>query len=170
MAGQDAFLRAYRRFSDQNRGALLRFVGWRSRSAQRAIHSILREGSWEARDRTQHRDAIRIMQHSSLLLANVTDEKCAHWIPGKLYEYLAAGRPILFVGPKEGNAAEIINRTRTGKAVGFDEDSILRSLEEFYHLWRNGYSGWNPDKESISAFDRKRQAGTLAGIFNNLTS
>jgi len=38
-------------------------------------------------------------------------------LPGKLYDVMAAGKPVLLLGPPEGEAADMVNRHRLGWAV-----------------------------------------------------
>jgi len=38
-------------------------------------------------------------------------------LPGKFFEYLASGKPILGIGPVNGDAAEILNQTKAGVIV-----------------------------------------------------
>lgn len=50
-------------------------------------------------------------------------------VPGKLYEYLAAGRPILALAEPDGETAAVLRRTRAGVvAPPSDEDGILHAL------------------------------------------
>ena len=51
-------------------------------------------------------------------------------LSGKVFEYLAAGRPILAVVPPDGAAAELIRETRAGTVVApNDVDGIRTALE-----------------------------------------
>lgn len=170
MADSGVFFRAYRRFSDQHNNTILRLVGWHSRAVHRSALSILKIGSWEHVERVGHLRAIREMRNSSALLANLPGESCDHWVPGKLYEYFAAGRPILLVGPVKGMAADLIRGTRTGKVAGFDEEEILQALETLYSHWNCGPSAWNPDLTAIAQFDRRAQTKRLAHLFSEICS
>ena len=161
------FFRAYRRFCDEQVDTTLRLVGWHSRSVQKAAEAILKNGSWEWIDRVDHREALRAMKKSTVLLANLANEKCSQ-VPGKLYEYLASWKPILLIGPKDGMAADIIRRTRTGKVAGYDEEEIYSALEELYQQWRSGQPTWDPDAAEISRFDRRVQAAQLARLFDEV--
>ena len=89
-------------------------------------------------------------------------------MPGKLYEYLSANKPILFIGPQDGDAANVIRTTRSGRITHYDEQSIYEALEHFYLAWKEGASVHNVDLETVSKFDRRLQSGKLAWIFNKL--
>lgn len=49
-------------------------------------------------------------------------------ISGKLFEYLAVERPIICIGPKEGEASIIIERSSAGEVIDFGDKKALRSL------------------------------------------
>ena len=46
-------------------------------------------------------------------------------VSGKVYEYLAAGRPILAAVPPGGVAADLIRRTGSGEVVDGDDRAQL---------------------------------------------
>ena len=45
---------------------------------------------------------------------------------GKLFEYLAAGRPILGTGPVDGDAAHILRECHAGEMIGFNDKAGLK--------------------------------------------
>ena len=67
--------------------------------------------------------------HVLLLLLN-QQENARGRIPGKLFEYLAAGRPILNVGPRESDVAGILEETGRGKTFAYD--TAPASSAQFY--------------------------------------
>ena len=59
--------------------------------------------------------------------------------PGKLFEYLAMKRPILCIGPEEGDAATILSKTNTGvTAAPSNTKSIKASILTLYKSWKEG--------------------------------
>jgi len=60
-------------------------------------------------------------------------------LSGKVFEYLAAGRPILAVVPPDGAAAELIRETRAGMVVAPDDiEGIRVALEVLHARFRDG--------------------------------
>jgi glycosyltransferase involved in cell wall biosynthesis len=167
MPDTGAFFRAYRRFYDDHPDAYLRFLGPRLRGVRDAFDRVLTPGSWEARQRIEHSEAVRIMQRSAVLLANLPLVTDVHWIPGKLYEYLAARRPILFIGPTLGDAATILQRAGTGLIVANEETAILTALRSLYADWQAGHQ-LDPDLEVVHEYDRRRQTQVLAEVFEQV--
>lgn len=170
MPDSGVFFRAYRRLSDAHRDTHLSMLGWYSRTTRQAAQTTLKSEMYEIRPRVDHDHAIQIMKQSAILLVNLPNGAATHWVPGKLYEYVAAGRPVLFVGPPGGEAADIVRRTGSGLVSDFDEDSIFVALEKQYQSWRHGYAGWAPVTAEINHFNRRCQAQRLAEIFGSLTA
>jgi glycosyltransferase involved in cell wall biosynthesis len=74
-----------------------------------------------------HKEAVQKQRQSQvLLLLEIDSELTQGIIPGKLFEYLASGRPILGIGPKHWEAGVIIEKTETGKAFDHTEEAALK--------------------------------------------
>ncbi len=168
MRNSEVFFEACRNFIQLHGNIFLRFWGWQPREVRRAARKILPRDTWEIRERIEHHQVVREMQKSAVLLLNLPNEDCRHWVPGKLYEYLAADRPILLIGPEAGNAAQILRETETGQAVGENKEKILALLESLYQSFRQGDPSWNPDRNAIYRYDRRMQARELGEIFAGL--
>jgi glycosyltransferase involved in cell wall biosynthesis len=70
----------------------------------------------------KHAEALRMQNQSQVLLLvinNTWNNKSI--LTGKIFEYLASNRPILCIGPKDGDAAEIIKNAGSGVMVDYDE-------------------------------------------------
>ena len=60
-------------------------------------------------------------------------------LSGKVFEYIAVGRPILAVVPPDGAAAELIRETGAGVVAAPDDAAAIRgALEELHARWRDG--------------------------------
>ena len=91
----------------------------------------------------------------------------------KLYEYLAARRPILALVPPDGTAAEIVRATGMGIVAPPDDAAAIRAaLDELVRLWRANPRGW-PElsdewKERLSRAARARDLhAVLANLGDN---
>lgn len=101
-----------------------------------------------------------------LLLLNNTDISKGH-IPGKLFEYLAAGRPILAIGPEDGDVAEILNLTKMGEICSSDKMFLKSTLLTFYNRYeRNDYYLQNDD---VYRFTRKKLSENLTFILDEIS-
>ena len=74
-----------------------------------------------------------------LLLIPEADGRGRGVLSGKVFEYVAVGRPILAVVPPDGAAAELIRETGTGVVAPPDDAPAIRAaLEDLHARWRDG--------------------------------
>lgn len=86
-------------------------------------------------------------------------------LPAKLYDYLAAKRPILALSDND-ELAEIIHTTGSGLVANYhDPDDAMRKLERLY-LDRN--LSWRFNETGIINYSVDKQAGKFSGIFNEI--
>ena len=84
-----------------------------------------------------HTEAIKQQRKSQvLLLIEIDSPETKSIIPGKLFEYMVSERPIIAIGPKDSDFAEIITSTNTGIFFTYHEKERLKktivSYFEFY--------------------------------------
>lgn len=91
-------------------------------------------------------------------------------VPGKLYEYLAARRPMLAI-THPGPAARWIERAGAGWVVQPDSsESLHATLDRIWAAWKNNALSCESDLEWIEAqFSRARQSAALARILDTLS-
>lgn len=71
-----------------------------------------------------------------LLLLEINQEKTKGIIPGKLFEYMESKRPILAMGYKKWDAAEIVEETKTGVVAQSDSvTDIKEKIKELYGMF-----------------------------------
>lgn len=97
-----------------------------------------------------HKELIKQYGESSVLLLILTGYKDAEgYMPGKLFEYLATGLPVLATGPENGDAAALLKECNGGIMIdGSNETRIIGTLKMYYERWRNDtlQSGTTPGK------------------------
>lgn len=118
-----------------------------------------------------HREVVQLQQSADVLLyLGYSPEACSSVVPGKLYEYLAARRPLLAL-THPGPSAQRIERARAGWVVDPESEEMLhRTLDEIRQRWREGTLTCEGDLGWIERhFSRKRQSEQLAAILNELS-
>ena len=109
-----------------------------------------------------HNDVINEQKKSRVLLLMVNNTPNSRGIiTGKVFEYMASNRPILVIGPEDGDLANIIRQTNTGFVTGFDneiklEESILKLFKNKENFDSNLkiYSRENLTKKLSSILDK----------------
>jgi len=75
-----------------------------------------------------HKDISKYQASSQILLLSINEVPSAKGIiTGKIFEYLQAKRPILAIGPEDGDAAMILKNTNAGTIVGFKNKTALKA-------------------------------------------
>jgi glycosyltransferase involved in cell wall biosynthesis len=90
-------------------------------------------------------------------------------VPGKFYEYLPTGNPIIGVGPKGGDADALFSETGAGQMFDYhDKEGIKQFLIDQYRLWKEGALGTGP--RAFPKYDRERLTESLSRVLNALVS
>lgn len=119
-------------------------------------------------DYLSHSEAIAKQQSSQVLLLLINNSGNAKGIlTGKFYEYLAAQRPILAIGPTDGDAAQVLSETGAGKMVGFEDNQATKqAILEYYNRYEE--NSLKVETTSVERFSRRSLTGELAKLLNNL--
>ena len=119
-------------------------------------------------DYLSHSEAIAKQQSSQILMLLINNSGNAKGIlTGKFYEYLAAKRPILAVGPTDGDAANVLNQTGAGKMVDFDdEEATKEAILDYYARFKAG--SLKVESTSVERFSRRSLTAELANLLNTL--
>ena len=117
-----------------------------------------------------HADAVALMRSAALLLLTIE----AAWsyadavVPGKTYEYLASGRPVLGLGPP-GEAADILTSTGAGRMLDPNDGPAVRAaLAAHVEAWAAGAPVAGAPPSALAPYDRRAQAGELAHLLRAL--
>lgn len=114
-----------------------------------------------------HNEAIILQRKSQiLLLLEINHIKTQGIIPGKLFEYMVSGRPILAMGYKDWDAGNIIRQTNTGKVLLYDDYQMIKDcILEYYHLYKQQKLQSYP--LGLAMYHRKNLTQKLAEIIRN---
>ncbi len=83
-------------------------------------------------------------------------------VPGKAYECLGSGRPVLAMGPA-GDMFDFVKESRSGAVVrGDDVAGAALALEEFYRVKQGGGPKVQQDREVVGQFERRELSRRLA--------
>jgi len=146
----------------------IQLVGKVDFSVLEAIREVGLEQHLVKIDYLTHSEAIKKQQSSQVLLLLINNSGNAKGIlTGKFYEYLAAKRPILGVGPTDGDAAEVLQDTGGGVMVDFDDDIATKKyLLGFYSQYKS--NSLSVQSGSVARYSRRSLTGQLASILNSL--
>jgi glycosyltransferase involved in cell wall biosynthesis len=122
---------------------------------------------------TTRRHALELQRNSEALLLLIPDAggRGRGVLSGKVFEYLAAERPILAAVPPDGAAAELLQESGAGVVVAPDDEeaigAVLAQLESRYRAGTLDGTALSPElKERLS---RRARAEELAELLRSLT-
>ena len=118
----------------------LKFVGTLSEEVKKSLDNYGLLDNSEFVGYVSHSEAVKLQKQSQLLLLVEIDSiETKAIIPGKLFEYLAAKRPILAFGPSGSDIEGIIEETKAGKFFSYGDEELLRSqILHYYDEFKNG--------------------------------
>lgn len=117
-----------------------------------------------------HGSAVDLMRTADLLFLPMHELEGARAtiVPGKTYEYLAAGVPILAAVP-DGDIRTILGADeRTAFCRPRDTDGLARAVERAFDTWSEAGAPPTAATASIERYSYPRLAGDLAGLFDRL--
>ena len=116
-----------------------------------------------------HNKAVMQQRKASVLILPIREEpETKAILPGKLFEYLAARRPVLGVGTGEGAMAEVLKETGAGQIFDWDDRAGISDYVE--RLWSAFGSGEVMTATAdIEKYSRRMTTRKMVEIFEQVT-
>jgi glycosyltransferase involved in cell wall biosynthesis len=118
------------------------------------------------------RQALALQRDSDALLLLIPDAggRGRGVLSGKVFEYLAAERPILAAVPPDGAAAALMHETGAGVVAAPDDvPALTRALTELYDRWRAGtLNGTALSREDRERLGRGARIEELADLLRSV--
>jgi glycosyltransferase involved in cell wall biosynthesis len=118
------------------------------------------------------RRSLELQRDSDVLLLLIPDAggRGKGVLSGKVFEYLAAERPILAVVPPEGAAADLIRKTGAGVVVAPDDvEGMTAALRDLHAQWKAGSLEGAPlSEEWRDKVSRRTRVEELAQLLEGL--
>jgi glycosyltransferase involved in cell wall biosynthesis len=147
----DGFLDALKIFKEEGNEFMFRFIGTVSKNQRDLIQSKTGNSILEFIPYVDHSEAIKYMLQTTVLLLIIPDHQSNKSIlTGKLFEYIASGKPIICLGPLDGDAAVIINSISHGKTFSYSDS---KEISRYLSMLISGNS--ITDKTSPESFSRR---------------
>jgi len=116
-----------------------------------------------------HEEGIRLMQRSQVLLLLVNNSPNASGIlTGKVFEYLAAKRPILAIAPSGGDLDNLLTATGSGMVASFANSKAIKdSVQLLWYQYKLSLT--DQTTGNIDEYSRENLTKRLAQLISNLT-
>jgi glycosyltransferase involved in cell wall biosynthesis len=148
----------YTLIGEHNFSIQFQFVG----NSSKWVRGFLQNGSYSTDfdkyfsliDYVPHQQIPEYLLGSNLLFLQLPSNAKAI-LPGKIFEYIRSGVPILAEVPKEGETAKLVKTSCTGKVVQTgDVAGIINVLHRFYDDWSKDRNNFSPNKIEIKKYRR----------------
>ena len=121
-----------------------------------------------------HTVAVREQKNAAMLILPLRKEpEYKATLPGKLFEYLAARKPVLGIGQTDGAMARILNETGAGVVFNWDDKT---SIAAYINLcWRNFNDPTHEDispegtSDRIAAYSRRNTTKRMAALLESVS-
>ena len=148
------FWETVKREIDKGRKLKLKFIGTVAPEIKQSIANSGLNEYTKYRGFLPYKEMLQEMLDANYLLVCATEPR---HVPGKLFEYLRAEKPIIAFGNDNSEIKDILNKANAGIMFRYDEDG-----REFFNI----YSNFKTDKEFIKQFERKHIAESVSKILN----
>lgn len=156
----NGFLEALSMFIEKNINFTLRFIGAVSSKQKALILEKIGLRNVEFMPYVDHHTSIRYLLDSTVLLLIIPDHKTNRSIiTGKLFEYLFSFKPVICLGPPDGDAAQILEETGHGRTFHYDDTEGIKEFVEFL-LTRPEIH----EKTSVEVYARENLARKVASL------
>lgn len=146
----------------------IRNIGKMDISARESINKYKLTSYLKNQNYLPHNKVIQEQSRAGLLLLLINNTPNAKLIlTGKIFEYLAAKRPIICIGPTDGDAALVIRESGCGSVFGFEEVNLLKKeILRSYKLFIKGTLV--VDGKNVEQFERRNLTGKMAAMLDTI--
>ena len=117
----------------------------------------------------EHRISIKYLINSDILLFFMNTKPGSNRIlTGKIFEYLAARKPIIAL-VSDGEITRLIKEANAGVIVEPEDISAIKSsILSMYSSYKDGSLVFNGDDNMINGYERKKLTMQLAQVFDEI--
>ena len=151
-----------------SKNLLIKLVGTVSEDVLKSLAVFGLTENYKTLGYVSHQEAIQI-QHDAqvLLLVEMDSPETKSIIPGKLFEYVAANRPILAIGPEGSDVEAIIKETNTGVYFKYtDKEKLKQQVQLYYEAYLK--VNLNVNSKNIEKYSRSALTKSLSTILLNI--
>jgi glycosyltransferase involved in cell wall biosynthesis len=115
-----------------------------------------------------HKKCIEYLRYSTIALV-IPSADLAMCIPGKIYEYVGAGKSILALTKDDCAVTDLITQYNMGIIVSPDDtESIKKAILWYYKEFKKGELNFQPSEDVIKQYDRRYLTFKLSQVLDQL--
>ncbi len=147
----------------------IKLIGQVDASIIKSIENLDLNSYLQKIDFLPHKNGLMELNSSSILLLPINLKAHSEGIiPGKVYEYLATGKPILAIGSKDSDIKYIIENSKNAILLDYQDSAEMKSFiwNEFINFKSNSATN---KTEANNQYSRKELANRYKQLVKNLT-
>ena len=151
-----------------SKALLIKLVGTVSEDVLKSIEAVGLTANYKTLGYVSHQEAIQI-QHDAqvLLLVEMDSPETKSIIPGKLFEYVAANRPILALGPDGSDVEGILKETNSGNYFKYtDKEKLKKQLQLYYEAYLK--ANLHVNSQNTEKYSRRELTKSLSCVLLNI--
>lgn len=141
---------------DAGKKIRIRFVGTVGPGIKKAITDAGLDSVTEYKGFLPYKEMLTELRNATCLLVCATERR---HVPGKLFEYLRIGKPIIAFGDDNNEVGDIIKKANAGMLFKYSDDAA-----EFFKK----INTFNTDLSAVQKFNRENISAELVKILNRL--
>lgn len=143
-------------------------IGKAAKEVEESVTKFQLQGVVHFMDYVPYQEVQKYQRSAQVLFLVVNNVPAAKGIlTGKIFEYLQANRPILAIGPIDGDLADVIQKTNSGVIVDYQDKMKMKStILDFYEKFNVQNLG--VEVKNIDQYHRKNLTRQLSDIIKNL--
>ena len=147
----------------------IRLIGQVDNSVIQSIKENNLENNVEIISYIPHEKVIIEQSSSQVLLLFINNSPNAKGImTGKIFEYMASGRPILAIGPKDGDTAIILDKTQSGVIIDFeDKEGMKNTIIDLFTRYKENQL-ITQKNEFVEKYSRQNLAAEYVKLLNQI--
>ena len=155
--------------SDFKKDLIIKFIGKTDAIAFESLKQNDILDNAQKTDYLTHSEVVKLMAQSPVLLLPLNNTpNNAGVLSGKLFEYLAAKRPIFGIGLPDADAAAILKSTQAGTMVHFDDyEGTKKAVLDLYQKYKSNQLSIS--SSSIDKYSRENCAKHYASLLNEIS-
>jgi glycosyltransferase involved in cell wall biosynthesis len=148
---------------------VLRFTGKTDAVVFESLKQNGLKENFQKSEYLSHSEVVKLMTQSPVLLLPLNNTpNNAGVLSGKLFEYLAARRPIFGIGLPDADAAEILKQTQAGVMVDFDDyEGTKKEILKLYEKYKS--NTLSIQSGAIDQYSRESCARDYAGLLDKIS-
>jgi glycosyltransferase involved in cell wall biosynthesis len=108
--------------------------------------------------------ALRMVEETDFVLLTMTNE---YSLPGKIFEYMAMGKPVLAISPRGGEVDQILGATGAGWCAEPDDSAGIQAMIRRAWEMVRSKDSFASNGEAVRRYERPRLAAELAGLIQD---